>query len=185
MFITGHSRGLGAELKRVFENRGKCEVKGFSRSNGYDIESYQDRKKIVNQIKEFDLFINNAFHPIGQVSLLYEVFYKWRYEEKTIINIGSRRTDRNISSEDIYGAYKSALDQSCRNLSLLSRKCKIINFRPGAIDTDFDNEWKIKNDRKPIKMSTTEVANFIFNIFQIQRGLDVTELTFGAIRGLK
>ena len=41
--LTGHSKGLGAEITKRFEK--EHEIIGFSRTNGYDIKNPFDRKK--------------------------------------------------------------------------------------------------------------------------------------------
>ena len=43
--LTGHTKGLGAELYKDLTHQYK--VIGFSRSNGYDIKNPNDRKKII------------------------------------------------------------------------------------------------------------------------------------------
>ena len=56
--LTGHTKGLG---KRLFDSLSeKYETIGFSRSNGYDIKSPVDRKKIIKESKDCDIFINNV-----------------------------------------------------------------------------------------------------------------------------
>ena len=42
--LTGHTNGLGAEILKYFSSN--HSILGFSRSNGYDIKSPADRKKL-------------------------------------------------------------------------------------------------------------------------------------------
>ena len=61
--ITGHTKSLGKALFEFLSQ--KHEIIGFSRSNGYDIKSPFDRKKIVKESKDCDIFINlvhNYYH---------------------------------------------------------------------------------------------------------------------------
>jgi nucleoside-diphosphate-sugar epimerase len=58
--ITGHTHGIGKEIYNYFL-KNNYEVKGFSRSTGYDISSSTKRKKILENIKDFDIFVAN-FH---------------------------------------------------------------------------------------------------------------------------
>lgn len=84
--ITGHSQGIG---KCLFEKMSP-NVIGFSRSNGYDINSKEDRRRIIEQSKDCDIFINNAESNFAQTYLLIELFKEWKDTNKTIINVGSR-----------------------------------------------------------------------------------------------
>jgi hypothetical protein len=84
--ITGHTGGIG---KRFFE-RLSPNVIGFSKSTGYDITSSHDRRRIINEVEDCDVFVNNASAGYGQTLLLIELFQTWKDQKKTIINIGSR-----------------------------------------------------------------------------------------------
>ena len=84
--ITGHTAGIG---KRLFEQLSP-NCLGFSKSSGYDITVKRDRFKIINAIKDCDVFINNATDGLGQTLLLTDLFYEWKDLDKTIINVGSR-----------------------------------------------------------------------------------------------
>ena len=54
--ITGHTQGIG---KRAYDRL--CpDIIGFSRSNGYDITNSGDQKRIIEESKDCDIFINNA-----------------------------------------------------------------------------------------------------------------------------
>lgn len=65
--ITGHTKGLGKYLYDHFQAAG-WDVRGYSRSNGYNLESECDR--IVDEIAGVDLFINNAYSENKQTELL-------------------------------------------------------------------------------------------------------------------
>lgn len=85
--ITGHTTGIG---KRAFERLGP-DIIGFSRSNGYDINIFEHRQRIILESSNCDLFINNAPARFGQTELFIELFKVWQHDpSKTIINVGSR-----------------------------------------------------------------------------------------------
>lgn len=67
--ITGHTSGIGLALKLYLESQGYT-VYGFSRTNGYDISIANDRLRILDQIAECNLFINNAHYEFHQTELL-------------------------------------------------------------------------------------------------------------------
>ena len=84
--ITGHTRGIG---KRAFE-RLTPNVIGFSKSTGYDITNFADRRRIIDESSNCDIFINNATEGFGQTLLFLELLEAWKDTDKTIINVGSR-----------------------------------------------------------------------------------------------
>jgi hypothetical protein len=82
--ITGHTDGIG---KWIYDNN---NVVGFSRSNGYDICSANDRKRIVDAVSDCDVFINNACDNYGQAYMLRDLYMSWKESGKYIITVGSR-----------------------------------------------------------------------------------------------
>ena len=93
--ITGHTQGIG---KCAFE-RLSPNIIGFSKSTGYDITKFNDRKLIIEKSKDCDIFINNANAGFGQTLLFLELFEEWRNTDKTIINVGSRIAETPILPE--------------------------------------------------------------------------------------
>ena len=133
--ITGHTKGLGKELYNRFD-----DVKGFSSSNDYDVSDNYERAKIIFEIDKFDLFINNAHPMFDQTRLLMEVFDRWKYEDKTIVNIISRAKYDNISKGFMYSASKASLSHLSHNLRFnTDKKCKIIDVNPGLLESDLSS----------------------------------------------
>ena len=89
--LTGHSKGLGKALFEFLSQ--KHEIVGFSRSNGYDIKSPFDRKKIIKESKDCDIFINLVHNYYHQTDLLLELHKSWKGLQKYIINIGTSAVD--------------------------------------------------------------------------------------------
>ena len=89
--LTGHSKGLGKALFELLSQ--KHEIVGFSRSNGYDIKSPFDRKKIIKESKDCDIFINLVHNYYHQTDLLLELHKSWKGLQKYIINIGTSAVD--------------------------------------------------------------------------------------------
>ena len=134
--ITGHTLGIG---KAIYEKL-QGDIIGFSRSTGYDITNFEDRKKIIYESKDCDVFINNAHCEFGQTLLLIDLFNEWRdLENKTIINVGSRAGDpqtffsRNKSYLLKYQAQKIALREMS---SKCIGKCKIKYISFGYVATE-------------------------------------------------
>ena len=84
--VTGHTAGIG---KALFEKLSP-DCLGFSLSSGYNITKKQDRLKIIDAVRDCDVFINSATDGMGQTLLLTDLFYEWKDTNKTIINVGSR-----------------------------------------------------------------------------------------------
>ncbi len=129
--ITGHTKGLGEALYYQFSMKGH-NVKGYSRSNGYDIRHFHT---IAEDAKDANIFINNAYDRYSQVDLLREVFINWQHKNKTIINISSLAStnlkpllDQSLSP---YAVCKIALDAQVKQCQMVKSKCRIINIRPG------------------------------------------------------
>jgi NADP-dependent 3-hydroxy acid dehydrogenase YdfG len=132
--ITGHTSGIG----KAFYNRCKeqsfprHEPIGFSRSNEYDIN---DPGPLVNAAKHSDVFVNNAHDKFAQVDLLYALWKEWKDKEKQIVCISSLRPDYNADRVLPYSVEKCALDHTCEQLQMISSPCRIINIKPGFVDT--------------------------------------------------
>lgn len=107
--ITGHTAGIGKGIADSVSHI------GFSRLNGYDITKQDDRKRIIAESKDCDVFINNACDKFGQSDLLLEYWHTYRAETKTIINVGSVIADMWVTPDraDLlsYQMYKKSLKQ--------------------------------------------------------------------------
>lgn len=108
--ITGHTAGIA---KYIFD---RFNCKGYSRSNGYDIDKEEDRLKIINDSRDVDFFINCACSGYSQ-TLLLEDFVKHNPSMK-VINIGSRVSEVTLpdTHEHLinYQKYKQSLKDACQ-----------------------------------------------------------------------
>ena len=126
--ITGHTSGIGLALTKQCDN-----WIGFSRSNGFDINK---PKPIVEEALNCDVFINNAHDQFAQIDLLYVLWEEWKYnKEKQIVCISSLRPDYNANRVLPYSVEKCALDHTCEQLQMISSPCRVINIKPGFVDT--------------------------------------------------
>lgn len=138
--ITGHSKGLGLELKKAYENKGH-EVVGFSRSNGYDLRNWDKMQSMITQVKDYDIFISCAKPDFVQTTTLYELWKHWQGLDKTIINISSILTYLpvcppnlfNDPSMDFYRTSKLSLNEACTQLSFKNPLPSIILVKPGHL----------------------------------------------------
>lgn len=84
--ITGHTSGIGQGLYQYFQSQGH-EVKGYDRTNGYALPSNQTR--VLDEVKDCDIFVNNALPVDSQIFLLEELWPLWVHLDKKIIVINS------------------------------------------------------------------------------------------------
>jgi hypothetical protein len=157
--ITGHSSGIGAEFVKLLDKKHIPWV-GFSLDNGYDIATEEGQRQIVNELSDCDVFFNNANDYGGrgscQIDLLYKVWKIWKYKKTKIVCMSSLGGDYYKSKDEIppldegkgvlgYDTYKAGLDYACKQLQMLpywdlGYNCKVINIRPGLVDTTFTKE---------------------------------------------
>ena len=85
--ITGHTKGIGKCIKDLLEKDGH-EVVGASTSTGINV---MRPKSVISWIEKEnpDVFVNNVYAPNSQCNILYQLYEKWQYEDKLIINMSS------------------------------------------------------------------------------------------------
>tara|TARA_B100000029_G_scaffold222250_1_gene220009 strand:- start:1035 stop:1631 length:597 start_codon:yes stop_codon:yes gene_type:complete len=182
--ITGHTSGIGKAIFDLLKDQKEYEVFGFSRSNGWDLEEMKldpDPKKpsmdrFYEEIEHYDIFINNAYHEFMQVELLFGMYDYWRKRNKTIINISSVSADKSKGEAHKYQIHKVALDKACLQLETMG-KCKIVNIRPGWVDTPIVQQYK-KYVGLGIKMlEPKDVADVVWYVLQLPRHIHIKNLS--------
>jgi NADP-dependent 3-hydroxy acid dehydrogenase YdfG len=142
--ITGHTTGIGKGLYDYFISKG-CTVQGFSKSNGYDISCNDDILEMLEQTKDFDLFINNAYYDDQQATIALQ-WHRVHYDkEHYIINMSSLGSSENIvhklniKNPQIveYGINKMLLNNVGNTINLSDSKARCITVMPGIVNTDF------------------------------------------------
>ena len=128
--ITGHSKNIG---KFLYDKLSPNAI-GFSRSNGYDINVSRDRKQIIKESDDCDVFINNAPAGFAQSELCLELWHKWKNQNKIIINVGSRIAESNI----VLGVDHSHL----LNYSMHKRTLKTLSEDLNKINTPLTVKYK-------------------------------------------
>jgi nucleoside-diphosphate-sugar epimerase len=132
--ITGHSAGIGQALAKIYTEQGH-EVIGLSRRNGYNIRSIP---KVAGMIEPCDMFINNAQVGFAQTELFWEVWNRWRRQNKTIINISTQMTSNSVAPKEEWDQYiiqKKALELAHTQCQERSPLLKLILIKPRAIAT--------------------------------------------------
>tara|TARA_B110000503_G_C7123320_1_gene403472 strand:+ start:839 stop:1375 length:537 start_codon:yes stop_codon:yes gene_type:complete len=169
--ITGHTEGLGAELKKQLESDNL--VVGVSRTTGYDIRLPEHRSRIIADTHDCDIFINNAHSSYGQTQLLYELWEHWKDTPRLIVNIGSNTSDGIKSHAHEYTAQKTALDKANEQLAYLNHACRVTMFKFGYLGTE-----KILNNYSPPEFIelTTAAKIIISNLSHPARLITMTIL---------
>lgn len=132
--ITGGTAGIGQALGDIYEARGH-EVLRLSRRTGHNIRS---TPKIVDVIKDCDMFINNAQSGFAQTELLFEIWRAWRGQKKRIVVISTMMTSLPtscITDMDEYWLQKRTLEEACMQLRNKDHWPKINIIKPGAVAT--------------------------------------------------
>lgn len=173
--ITGHTKGIGASLKETFERNG-CSVLGFSTSTGYDIGNANTRKHILDSAFDVELFINNAYHPTGQLELLKDLITLWEGQEKYIINVLSKIVyiESDYFPEDVK-EYKNAKVELKKFTDEYKGSIRIYSILPDLLKTDFPLSSLYFDPHKD-GINTTAVAEMIYDIFKYRQQMHVPEI---------
>lgn len=156
--ITGHSAGIGQALTIIFQANDH-EVVGLSRRNGYNIRSLP---KVAGIIEPCDMLINNAQAGYAQTELLFEVWRRWRGQQKYIVNVGTQMTDLFIPPKEEWDEYiiqKKSLDLATQLLEQRNEWPRLMLVRPGAIATQ-------PGQHPPEYMDVNEYAQGIYQWIQ-------------------
>jgi short-subunit dehydrogenase len=129
--ITGHTSGIGLAFYNKFIQLGHT-VSGFSRSNGYDISTISS-----SEFSQYDLFVNNAYHPIGQNRLLRELLTLWEGTDKCILNISSNIVNVHTPMPDAIIEYQIVKHLANKIVNDYKGSVKILNVLPDIVKTNF------------------------------------------------
>jgi NADP-dependent 3-hydroxy acid dehydrogenase YdfG len=166
--ITGHSKGIGQSLYNKFLNEGHL-VKGFSRSNGYDISLRQ--LDIINESEACDVFINNAYHHTGQTELLVLFLENWKNKNKLIINIGTKGIFfPSKLPKNVYQDAKIQQNEIIKNAMKFGYP-KIMNFMPGIVDTQKGSQFT-----SPQKLNPDDVADLIYLTVMLKDKISIQQM---------
>jgi len=172
--VTGHTKGIGEEIFKYFQNKG-YSCFGFSRKNGYDVGKKEDRERIIEETKDFDIFVNNAcvYHNDSQLYLLEDIYNTWAGIPKIIINVSSRAGDfadgKHPFHNPVYADLKGRQDLFANTNNSLPW---IINLKPGTIDTS------LTKAREGPKMNVSGVSKILNFVLDSENEFRVRSITF-------
>lgn len=168
--ITGYTKGIGKQLTSALIERGH-EVIGFGRSNGYDIGDQVIRDRIFSTLNDVDVFVNNAYDPVGQFQLLVGAVNMWEGTNKLIININSKSIYADLvlpEMQEYVNLKKKQLD------FIMERKLKaspqILNVTLGLVDTEMAEIFEAK------KILPEDLASLLTYLIEIKDKIYVQDI---------
>lgn len=173
--ITGHAKGIGAAITEALNERGHTVI-GFDLETGDDI---RDADSIVEQAKTADVFINNAYAPGAQVTLLQKIFAEWAEDKtKTIVNMGSKAKYFPTGQSQItpnmvqYTLDKRTMDEVTKGFQFYANKqCRLITINPGFVVTDLT-----KNLDK-VMLTAEAIADAVVWTLEMPQDVEIGELS--------
>jgi NAD(P)-dependent dehydrogenase (short-subunit alcohol dehydrogenase family) len=185
--ITGHTSGIGKAYYDACIARG-FQVKGFSRSTGYDITSPADQKRIIADADDCDIFINNAHDGFAQTELFSRCWMAWKHRNKTIICTGSHVTlRRSYPSGDQhelgcshYAAQKAALEMAINWAWTEDPACHVVLVKPALTSTPRTQNMNTTLSTL-VPIDPNELVNFVLNSV-MNESFRIREITMTPIK---
>ena len=172
--ITGSTSGIGKALAGYFHEN-EYGVTEFSRTNGYDLDADGTIPRIVEISDGLDIFINNSYSGFRQVELLYALWDKWKDRDRMIINISSNSGDGIKRKVHPYAIHKASLDKACEQLAYQDFPCKVVNLRPGWVNTP-----RVKMMVNESKLHVQDIVTIVDFVIKNKDVIHFHEMTFRA-----
>lgn len=153
--ITGHTKGLGKALADAYSEH---QVLGFSRTNGYDLQQRGVVDKILEQSKQCDIFINNAYVADKQTELFVRAVQQFENTNTLVINISSKW---GWCPSDVIPEWNKqyVIDKIKQNnfftLSSIKPNRKTLNVILGVVDTDMTSDLQCDFKMDPNRVAKT------------------------------
>ena len=170
--ITGSANGIGKAIVDLLLLN-NYNVLQFDIE--HDISKPENRQHIVEQSKDCDVFINNAWDAVetaSQLQMYYDMIDEWHDDkDKHILNMGSLmkyKTHVDADTEDAlysntYRITKKELHKQTILKHLdLSILCKMTILQPGFTETDFTTEF----GEGIVMMKPAQVARQVLNALE-------------------
>ena len=184
--ITGHTKGIGKCIKDLLEKDGH-EVVGASTSTGINV---MRPKSVISWIEKEnpDVFVNNVYAPNSQCNILYQLYEKWQYEDKLIINLSSTSGESHTHFQQLgfnkdwtpYVSDKARFNFACLYLSERfnkHHKFRVTNISPGFVRTQAVAMFKPFIDEYCF-MEPNEVAEMVRWVVNGPKHMQIKVLSF-------
>jgi NADP-dependent 3-hydroxy acid dehydrogenase YdfG len=174
--ITGHTKGIGKCIKDLLEKDGH-EVVGASTSTGINV---MRTKSVINWLTKEN--------PDVQCHILYQLYEKWQYEDKLIINLSSTSGESHTHFQQLgfnkdwtpYVSDKARLNFASLYLSERfneHHKCRVTNISPGFVRTQAVAMFKPFIDEYCF-MEPSEVAEMVQWVVNGPKHMQIKVLSF-------
>ena len=180
IFLTGGSRGIGKEIKKIFEDNNHIVI--CPTRDELPLNDFENVKKFLNNFDEkIDILINNAgvndpcllkdltvekFHELFDINFTSHLMITKHFLNQfmstgygRIINIGSVRTQIIKTGRFSYSLSKSSFETLSKYIALEHSKNNILSntISPGYVNSDmlykFNDENTINNMLKDIPIN--------------------------------
>lgn len=171
--ITGHTSGIGKGILEYYS--GEHEVIGFSLENGYDINDYN---RILEETKDCDIFINNAYSYYIQSEIVSEWAKVHSNDKHLIISTSSIAAEPLLEIENLfphlkpYGDEKYAINKASWNVNHSEALCKSSVIMPGVVETSFYNPYDTEEQNGVELYNRVMETNSIITVDDLVKTID-------------
>jgi|OM-RGC.v1.016887621 nucleoside-diphosphate-sugar epimerase len=171
--ITGHTSGIGKGILEYYS--GEHEVIGFSLENGYNINDYS---RILEETKDCDIFINNAYSHYTQSEIVSEWAKVHSNDKHLIISTSSIAAEPLLEIENMfphlkpYGDEKYAINKASWNVNHSPTLCKSSVIMPGVVETSFYNPYDTEEQNGVELYNRVMETNSIITVDDLVKTID-------------
>ena len=171
--ITGHTSGIGIGILEYYS--GEHEVIGFSLENGYNINDYN---RILEETKDCDIFINNAYSHYTQSEIVSEWAKVHSNDKHLIISTSSIAAEPLLEIENMfphlkpYGDEKYAINKASWNVNHSEALCKSSVIMPGVVETSFYNPYDTEEQNGVELYNRVMETNSIITVDDLVKTID-------------
>lgn len=170
--ITGHSSGIGSSLESILSLTTNYEIRGYSKSNGWNI-AQDDGELIIQELIDYDpdVLFNNAYYPNIQNKICETLYTKWSDRDKIIINTGSISgylSEMLGDDESDYINDKKKMSEFCIRSSFnypWNNRSRVYNISFGFVNTPLVTNTT-KQINKENMIDTDEAAHMLIELME-------------------
>ena len=170
--ITGHSSGIGSSLESILSLTTNYEIRGYSKSNGWNI-AQDDGELIIQELIDYDpdVLFNNAYYPKIQNKICETLYTKWSDKDKIIINTGSISgylSEMLGDDESDYINDKKRMSEFCIRSSFnypWNNRSRVYNISFGFVNTPLVTNTT-RQINKDNMIDTDEAAHMLIDLME-------------------
>ena len=150
-------------------------MQGFDQINGFLLPDAESQ--VLEQIEDCDIFVNNAWPVTSQISLLKQLWPKWKDADKKIIVLGSIASQMDAvvipeaeeyRKQKEYRQQKQELDRFCKSLQYGEwpkpfSRCSLMVIHPGFVATNQISHFNLPADQCMSVDQVVSVVDYMLN----------------------